>query len=163
MPRWDRSTVRGECPTSRSDELACFLGLLDSVPDRVPLLHYGQGLPRWFADAAGTSSVEGRFVDLQRRVRGSAVYPGPVFGMAEHVEYALRRDPHRQGEADAAAMWAEREEGRSWLLKKGCSDLEDLCGLAAIAQDLDDDVDDEMDDEGDDEGEKGGRVAEVGG
>jgi hypothetical protein len=53
------------------------------------------------------------------------LYPGPVFSMADHVHYVLGVDPHREGEADAAACWiAEGQEER--LASKGRSDLVDL-------------------------------------
>ncbi|MHC4812182.1 MAG: TM0106 family RecB-like putative nuclease [Planctomycetota bacterium] len=117
------------CPDDREQELAAFLALLQHVPDHVPLLHYGEALPRWFTEAGcrhpRTAAVEGRFVNLQKRLRGAAVYPGPVFSMADHVHYVLGVDPHREGEADAAACWiAEGQEER--LASKGRSDLVDL-------------------------------------
>jgi hypothetical protein len=65
------------------------------------------------------------------------VYPGPIFGLAEHVRYGLGLDPHREGEADAAGMWSERPEGEAWLAHKGLSDLEDLSGLVTFLREAD--------------------------
>ena len=126
------------CPPDRKSELSEFTSLLDRLPKRTPLLHYGETLPRWFSDAArdfsGRPKVEARFIDLARRLRGASVFPGPVFGFAQHVEHGLGTDPHREGEADAAGMWAQRPEGREWLAHKGRSDLGDLCRLVAIVR-----------------------------
>ena len=79
-----------------------------------------------------TTATEARFVDLARRVRGTAVFQGPVFSVADHVQFVLGVDPHREGQADAAAMWAERPEGEAWLRNKAESDLKDLCGLVKV-------------------------------
>ena len=129
---------RGVYPPDKKSELSEFTGLLERLPKRVPILHYGEKLPRWFAEMArefgGRPKIESRFIDLARRLRGAAVFPGPVFGLPEHVEYGLGEDPHREGEADAAAMWAQRPEGSEWLAHKGRSDLEDLCGLVAMVR-----------------------------
>lgn len=122
-------------PEEPGEELAAFRALIAQVPTGVPLLHYGETLPRWFAAVArhwaGHLSIDRRFVDLARRLRGAAVYQGPVFGLGDHVRFALDRDPYRSGEADAAALWAGRPEGegRAWLEAKGRSDLDDLCAL----------------------------------
>ena len=123
------------CPRSHDDELDCFTKLIERLPKYVPLLHYGEGLPRWYTNAVGKSGIESRFVDLARRVRGAAIYPGPVFGVAQYVEYLLGVDPHREGDADAAGMWAERSESGEWLTNKGRSDLTDLCGLVEAIRD----------------------------
>jgi len=129
----------GLCPASREEELPGFLELVDRLPKKVKLLHYGSGLRRWFVEASlangSRAAVEGRFVDLARRLRGAAIYQGPVFGMADHVRHALGTDPDREGEADAAALWAGRPEGSDWLQNKGRSDLLDLCGLVATLRD----------------------------
>lgn len=118
------------CPNSAEEELECFEKVIGRLPRRVSILHYSEALPRWYSETEGSSvDVEARFVDLARRARGAAIYQGPVFGSAQHVEYLLGVDPHREGEADAAAIWASRSEGEQWLLNKGRSDLLDLCGL----------------------------------
>ena len=49
--------------------------------------------------------------------------------MDDHVRFWLNLDPHREGDANAGAMWAEQPEGRAWLSKKGRSDLMDLALL----------------------------------
>ena len=117
------------CPENREQELQVFLSLLECVPGGVPLLHYGEALPRWFTEAGhrhpATAQVEERFVNLKKRLRGAAVYPGPVFSLADHVRHVLGVDPHREGEAGAAARWvAEGHQDR--LTTKGRSDLLDL-------------------------------------
>ncbi len=122
-------TFHSVCPGSRDQELPAFFSLLERIPGNVPLLHYGEALPRWFTEAGrgheDTASVEERFVNLRKRLRGAAVYPGPVFSMADHVRQVLGVDPHREGEADAAARWvAEGRQER--LTTKGHSDLLDL-------------------------------------
>ena len=117
------------CPESREQELQVFLSLLECVPGGVPLLHYGEALPRWFTEAGhrhlATAQVEERFINLKKRLRGAAVYPGPVFSLADQVRHVLGVDPHREGEAGAAARWvAEGQLDR--LTTKGRSDLLDL-------------------------------------
>jgi hypothetical protein len=58
------------------------------------------------------------------------VYPGPVFSMADHVRRVLDVDPHREGEAGAAARWvAEGKHQR--LTTKAQSDLLDLSRVLA--------------------------------
>jgi len=117
------------CPESREQELEAFLSLLEQVPRGVPLLHYGEGLPRWFTEAGhrhpATAPVEERFVNLRKRLRGAAVYPGPVFSLADHVRHVLGVDPDREGEEGAAARWvAEGQQDR--LTTKARSDMLDL-------------------------------------
>ncbi|MEE9125709.1 MAG: hypothetical protein V3U11_01075 [Planctomycetota bacterium] len=117
------------CPASREQELETFLSLLAGVPGQAPLLHYGEALSRWFTEAGRrhprTAAVEARFVNVQKRLRGAAIYPGPVFSMADHVRFVLGVDPHREGDADAAACWvSEGQQDR--LTRKGRSDLVDL-------------------------------------
>ena len=63
------------------------------------------------------------------------VYQGPVFGLAQHVEYGLGLDPHRAGDADAAALHATLPNGQDWLMRKGRSDLADLCALVEFLHD----------------------------
>lgn len=131
--------VFGECPETKEDELAAFEKVVSQLPRAVPILHYSDALPRWYSDKFdGSVDLEARFVDLARRVRGVAVYQGPVFGVAQHAEYLLGVDPHREGHAEAAAIWASQEGGVDRLLSKGRADLSDLCGLveAVLAEDL---------------------------
>lgn len=117
------------CPGNQDDELSAFLSLLERVPRNVPLLHYGEALPRWFTEAGrgheATAQVEERFVNLRKRLRGAAIYPGPVFSMADHVRRVLDVDPHREGDADAAARWVSEGQDRR-LTTKAHSDLLDL-------------------------------------
>ncbi len=148
-PAGSTGQVFDQCPTGAVDELACFEQVIARLPRRALILHYGEALPRWYAnavvvegdrppgidrvvgsDSAGIAvATEARFVDLARRARGVAIYQGPVFGSAQHIEYLLGLDPHREGEADAAALWADRPEGEAWLRNKGRSDLADLSAL----------------------------------
>ena len=118
-------------PKSREQEWSAFEGLLKTLPADVTLLHYGHTVPDWYEDRVrGRAGVlRGRFMDLARLLRGAAVFPGPVFDLADHVRMGLGVDPHRQGHAAAAALWAATPEGQSWLEHKGCSDLEDLVRL----------------------------------
>lgn len=141
FPATEDGEFFGVCPSDRDAERDDFVRVVEHVPENMRLLHYGEALPRWFADCRVAEDrvglekrIESRFVDLARRLRGAAIYPGPVFGMAQHVEYALGLDPHREGEADAAAMWGQGDEGEGWLMNKGRSDLADLCALAAFVR-----------------------------
>ncbi len=120
------------CPRSVGEEWDALCRVLAAVPRDANLVHYGAALPRWL-DALGHGrarppQVEGRLIDLARRLRGVAVWPGPVFGLAEHVRFGLGRDPHRVGRASAAALLAGDE---GWLCAKGAADLDDLAALAA--------------------------------
>ena len=130
--------MRGVCPKDKDAERDAFLQLIAGVPKKLPLAHYGDMLPRWFSDSGVPQDrigIESRFVDLARRLRGAAIYPGPIFGQAQHVAFALERDPYRAGDGDAAAMHAAAEDGEAWLLRKGESDLKDLCDLVAFVRD----------------------------
>ena len=68
-------------------------------------------------------------IDLARLLRGAAIYPAPIFGLAEHVRFGLDRDPHRLGRADAAALSGQGSAGHEWLMNKGRGDLEDMMAL----------------------------------
>lgn len=129
----DTEHVLEAFPASRDDELPAFAELVSKVPAGARLWHYGWALPRWYDRAAWrrerSSRLEARFVDLARRLRGAAVYPGPVFGLHDHVEYGLGLDPHRAGDADAVGLWAERPQLEARLRGKGRSDLSDLAAL----------------------------------
>ncbi len=120
-------------PERAEDEGPAFEDLLARVPREAPLLHYGSTLPWWHEEMSHQQGVgveiEARMVDLKRRLRGAAIYQGPVFSMDDHVRFWLNLDPHREGDANAGAMWAEQPEGRAWLSKKGRSDLMDLALL----------------------------------
>jgi predicted RecB family nuclease len=127
--------VRHGLPATRADEWDVFLGLVEALPRDSRLLHYGEGVPRWHDDRAhgrdATLAVERRFVDFARRLRGAATFPGPVFGLADHVRYGLGVDPHRAGRAAAAALRAQRGE-TDWLRQKGACDLTDLARLKLL-------------------------------
>jgi hypothetical protein len=114
------------------DELRAFAGLLAGVPEQAAIWHHGEALPRWHAErarGAAALELERRFVDLAQRLRGAAVFPRPVFGLADHVRLGLGRDPHRHGDAGAAAAWSESGE-RDRVAAKGRGDLADLAELA---------------------------------
>ena len=129
----DRDEVFEAFPASRDDEFPAFTKLVERVPDGARLWHYGWALPRWYDRAAWrrerSARVEARFVDLARRLRGAAVYPGPVFGLHNHVQYGLGLDPHRAGDSDAVGLWAELPQFEARLRGKGRSDLSDLAAL----------------------------------
>ncbi len=122
-----------ELPASGPDEWLAFQRILTALPNRVPLLHYGATLPRWYEDRAfrrrSGIDVERRFVDVARQLRGAAVYPGPVFGLDDYIRHGLDRDPHRAGRASGAAWHARQPAGTEWLAAKGRSDLADLADL----------------------------------
>lgn len=122
-------------PSASEGELPAFLELIGQLDPRVPLWHYGGALPRWYDGAAWrrerSSALEARFVDLARRLRGAAVYPGPVFGLNEHVRYGLSLDPNRAGDVGAVGLWVEQSEPQARLRAKGRSDLADLGALIA--------------------------------
>ncbi|MHC4516925.1 MAG: hypothetical protein ACYS5W_25005, partial [Planctomycetota bacterium] len=85
------------CPDDREQELAAFLALLQHVPDHVPLLHYGEALPRWFTEAGcrhpRTAAVEGRFVNLQKRLRGALSRTGVLDGRSRALRARRRSAP----------------------------------------------------------------------
>ncbi len=76
-------------------------------------------------------TLEARFVDLQKRLRGAVVCPRPVFGLADHVREALGRDPLRAGHAMAAASWLGAPDANERLATKLREDLLDLAALKA--------------------------------
>jgi len=122
-------------PASRESELPAFLELIEQVGGAMTLWHYGGALPRWYEETAWrlerSTKLEARFVDLARRLRGAAVYPGPVFGLADHVRHGLARDPNRAGDAGGVGLWAEQPEPEARLRAKGRVDLEDLAALVS--------------------------------
>lgn len=124
--------VHEALPATASEELPAFQRLIDALPEDVALLHFGGALPHWLDGAAWNrplaAPIEERFVDVARRLRGAAVYPAPVFGMDGYVRHGLGVDPHRFGQASAAAVWAADAQR---LRDKGRADLEDLARLCA--------------------------------
>ncbi len=122
-------------PANAEDEWPALKGLLAPLPRAAALLHFGEALPRWYEEHAfsreADPATEARFVDLQRRLRGAAVYPRAVFGLADMVRFGLGRDPLRAGHAGAAALWAETPEGPARLRAKLEADLHDLAALKA--------------------------------
>jgi predicted RecB family nuclease len=125
---WERPRVAG-------DEWHALRALTAALPDKVHLLHFGEALPRWYEERAfareADPALEARFVDLQKRLRGAAVYPRPVFGLADFVRQGLGRDPLRAGHAGAAALWATQADGDERLRAKLHADLLDLAALKA--------------------------------
>lgn len=135
VPGPSGDAVHAVCPGGAHEEWASFRRLLEHVPPGRRLWHFGRAVPDWFerrADMRSGTWLEERFVDLQRRVRSVASWPAPVFGMADLVRQALRRDPHREGRSEAAAVWAHEPGGEQRLLVKGRCDLEDLRDLHAF-------------------------------
>jgi predicted RecB family nuclease len=122
-------------PASATDEWDALLGLLAPLPRGTALLHFGDALPRWHDAHAAVRAPESllgtRFVDLQRRLRGAAVYPRAVFGLMDLVRFGLGRDPLRAGHAGAAALWAASPDGAERLRAKLAADLDDLAALRA--------------------------------
>lgn len=120
-------------PASREDELPAFLSLIRRIPGEASIWHYGEALPHWYEDVAWSRraeiDLEPRLVDLAHRLRGAAVYPGPVFGLGSHVRYALGADPDRAGVAAGVAMWIGQPDAAARLRAKGRSDLGDLAAL----------------------------------
>jgi hypothetical protein len=108
-------------------------GLLEEVPADVPLLHFGHDLPRMYEDHAfsreASAGLAERFVELGRRLRGAAVYPGPVVTFADLVRRGLGRDPYRHGHPGECAMWRGEATARERLSQKGQGDLDDLATL----------------------------------
>mgnify|MGYP001795803534 CR=1 FL=1 len=70
-------------------------------------------------------------VDLARRLRGSVLFPGPVFGLEDQVRLGLGQDPDRAGASAAAAWWmaSDPEQAGDRLRAKLTADLEDLAAL----------------------------------
>ncbi len=124
-----------ELPASAAAEWDALARLLAPLPRGTALLHFGEMLPRWHdahaAVHAPESTLGSRFVDLQRRLRGAAVYPRAVFGLADLVRFGLGRDPLRAGHPGAAALWAAQPDGEQRLRTKLRADLDDLAALRA--------------------------------
>lgn len=124
-----------ELPRTAAAEGEAFRRVLAAVPRSAPLLHFGEALPRWYETHAfereADPALEARFVDLQKRLRGAAVYPRAVFGLADLVRLGTGRDPLRAGHPGAAAMWTQLDDGDARLQAKLTADLEDLAALKA--------------------------------
>jgi predicted RecB family nuclease len=127
-------------PTA-ADEWRTFRALVAELPPRALLLHFGETLPRWYEEQAfareADPSLEARFVDIGKRLRTAAVYPAPVFGLADLVRTALGRDPLRAGHPGEAAIWAGTPDGVARLQAKLHADLLDLAALKATILDAD--------------------------
>lgn len=120
-------------PTARGEEWQALRSLLAALPAQAPLLHFGDALPKWYEAQAFAREadpvVEARFVDLQKRVRAAAIFPRPVFGLADFVRHGLGRDPHRAGHAGCAGLWAGSPDGAAKMAEKLRADLDDLRAL----------------------------------
>jgi predicted RecB family nuclease len=125
--------IRTVVPQSREDERSAFENLLDTLPPHVALLHFGEALPSWYEEQAFTREagigIANRFIDLSSRLRGAALYPAPVYGLADFVQHGLGRDPFRAGHSGAAAIWAAEDAGHEKLMAKVRADLDDLAAL----------------------------------
>jgi len=121
------------------DEWRTFRALVAELPPRTLLLHFGDALPRWYEQHAfareADPALEARFVDLGKRLRTAAVYPAPVFGLADLVRTALGRDPLRAGHAGEAASWALLPDAATRMQAKLHGDLQDLAALKAAILD----------------------------
>jgi predicted RecB family nuclease len=128
-------------PKDRGAEWPSLLGLLDGLPAGAPLLHFGEALPRWYEEQAFAREADvglaARFVDLLPRLRGAALYPGPVFALADFVRHGLGRDPLRAGHPGAAALWATGADAAQKLVAKMRADLDDLVALKQRILDAD--------------------------
>lgn len=126
-------------PATAAEEWDALRSLVAGLPPRLPLLHFGEALPRWYEEHAfareADPSLEVRFVDVQKRLRAAAVYPRPVFGLADFVREALGRDPLRAGHAMAAASWSGLPDREARLRDKLHADLQDLAALKAAILD----------------------------
>jgi predicted RecB family nuclease len=122
-----------ELPRSRDAEWPAFRRLLDRVPPQAVLLHFDHALPRWYEEHAHRQEagvgIAARFVELQRRLRAAALFPAPVFALADFVAHGLGRDPLRAGHPGAAALWAAAGDGDRKLVAKVTTDLHDLAAL----------------------------------
>ncbi len=138
-PAREDGAFRCELPTTAADEWDALKRLVASLPRGVPLLHFGETLPRWHEEHAfareADPAIEARFVDLGKRLRAAAVYPRAVFGLADLVQTALGRDPLRAGHPGAAAMWLTGDDGAERLRAKLHADLQDLAALKAAILD----------------------------
>jgi len=126
---------RCELPATAADEWPAVSGLLGSLPRNAAILHFGEALPRWLESHAlhdaADHTLDGRLVDLKKRLRGAATFPRAVFGLPDFVQFGLRRDPLRAGHAGAAAMWLALPDGAARLRQKLEQDLHDLAALHA--------------------------------
>jgi predicted RecB family nuclease len=122
-----------ELPATREAEHDTLRRLLLPLGRGVPLLHFGENLPRWYEAHAWSreadTGLEARFVDMQRRLRAAAVYPRAVFGLEDFVRFGLGRDPWRAGHAGSAARWLTLPDGAQRLQAKLHADLLDLAAL----------------------------------
>lgn len=125
--------VRVARPRGRAGEVSALAELLAPVPAGAAVLHFGGALPRWYEDHSfereADAGLAARFVDLQRRLRGAALWPRPVFSLADLVRQGLGRDPARAGVAAAAAMWETDGDAEAKLVAKMRADLHDLAEL----------------------------------
>lgn len=132
-------TFTAALPASAADERDALRGLLAPLPRGVPLLHFGDALPRWYEEHAFATeadpALEARFVDLQKRLRSAAVYPRAVFSLADFVQFGLGRDPMRAGHPGAAAMWLALPDAAERLRTKLHTDLLDLAALHTLILD----------------------------
>jgi hypothetical protein len=128
-----------ELPASAGDEWDALKRLTAPLPRAAALLHFGEALPRWHEEHAfareADPAIEARFVDLGKRLRGAAVYPRAVFGLADLVRLGLGRDPLRAGHAGAAALWMDLPDGPERLRAKLHADLQDLAALKSAILD----------------------------
>jgi predicted RecB family nuclease len=138
-PASEDGTFTWATAATAADEWRTFRALVAELPPRTHLLHFGEALPRWHEQHAFAREadpvLEARFVDLGKRLRTAAVYPAPVFGLADLVRTALGRDPLRAGHAGAAASWLLLPDGAGRLQAKLHSDLRDLAALKATILD----------------------------
>jgi predicted RecB family nuclease len=134
-PATEAGQFTWERPRTVGEEWHALRRLVVDLPPRAPLLHFGEALPRWHEEHAfereADPALEARFVDLNKRLRGAAVYPRPVFGLADLVREGLGRDPFRAGHPGAAAMWTTMPDGDERLRAKLHADLLDLAALKA--------------------------------
>ncbi|MCY2957728.1 MAG: TM0106 family RecB-like putative nuclease [Planctomycetota bacterium] len=118
---------------SHDEEWSVIQGMLNELPPHVPLLHFGEAFPNWYEEQSFTREaglgMSSRFIDLAPRLRGAALYPGPVYGLADFVRHGLARDPMRAGHASAAALWSLASDGAQKLMAKVRADLHDLASL----------------------------------
>lgn len=138
-PAGPEGELRHLLPASREEEWPAFLQLIAELPPSTCLLHYGNTLPQWMVERSRgvgmPAGLEERLVDLRKRLAAAALYPGPVFGLDDHVRFGLGADPARAGDAGAAAMWCadcEPAEAAEKLRQKATSDFEDLSQLVAL-------------------------------
>jgi predicted RecB family nuclease len=124
-----------ELPRSADEEWAALQRLIDPLPQRTPLLHFGAALHRFYEQHAfereANPLLEARFVDLHKRLAAAAVYSRPVFSLGDFVQQGLGRDPLRCGHPGEAAIWAAMPDGDARLAAKLRADLGDLAALVA--------------------------------